>query len=546
VDLGVENEDKDVVFSSNRKLNKSFFVRIPIACAIAAIVGQLLCVGAEAATTSYNDGDVFMGFRATSGAGITKDYVVNLGPASQFTSLSSGTTITLSLGNIGADLTAVFGPDWYTRQDPGGGSAVLWSIVGAQVFAGNGDPDNTIYPSNTNIVPWNRDFDSSQSFTAGLIDSMRFAYQGLSSTANSPVALIQNVTDANSYASFQPGGVNSSGISFQTYDPTIEAGVSQSLYLDRLIPLTGLTVTPGTLEGVFQISSTGTVTFTAGSGGGPTPTPTPTPTSTPSPTPTVTPTPTPTVTPTSIKGDFNGDRSPDYLLFNTATRQTIIWFLYNGVFLIGRPAPTLPTDWNLACVADFNGDRNADYVLFNPTTRQTAVWYLIYGALFRGALGPTLPPGWSLVAAADFNGDGNPDYLLVNFRTRQTAIWFLTNTALIGGAYGPTIPLGWKLIDSADFNGDGNPDYLLFNPSTHQTAIWYLQGASLKGGVFGPTLPAAWTLQGTVDVNGDGKPDYVLFNPTTRQTVFWYLNGPTFTRGAFGPTLPIGYLLLSP
>src|SRR5215470_2694070 len=179
--------------------------------AIPAIVACLVCFGAKAATTTYQDGDVFVGFRATSGTGVTKDYLVNLGPASQFTSVPSGTTITLSLGNLGADLSATFGPTWFSRSD------LLWGIIGTQVIGNSADPDNTIYVSNSDVVPWDRDFGSSQSFTDGLIDLMRFTYQGLPSTANSPVGLIQNVADDNSYASFQPGGVNSGDVSFQTY-----------------------------------------------------------------------------------------------------------------------------------------------------------------------------------------------------------------------------------------------------------------------------------------------------------------------------------------
>jgi len=40
--------------------------------------------------------------------------------------------------------------------------------------------------------------------------------------------------------------------------------------------------------------------------------------------------------------DFNGDRHPDYLLFNSSTRQTAIWYLNNNVFSSGLFGPALP------------------------------------------------------------------------------------------------------------------------------------------------------------------------------------------------------------
>ena len=63
----------------------------------------------QAADTVYNDGDIFLGFRATFGTGIAQDLLVNLGPASQF---KTGSGFTLDVGNISADLAAVFGSDW--------------------------------------------------------------------------------------------------------------------------------------------------------------------------------------------------------------------------------------------------------------------------------------------------------------------------------------------------------------------------------------------------------------------------------------------------
>jgi hypothetical protein len=64
----------------------------------------------------------------------------------------------------------------------------------------------------------------------------------------------------------------------------------------------------------------------------------------------------------------------------------------------GAYGPTLPNNWALVGVADFDGNGSPDYVLYNAGTRQTAIWYLNNFQLTRGAFGPTLPGGWTLIA----------------------------------------------------------------------------------------------------------------------------------------------------
>src|SRR5205823_9108799 len=96
-------------------------------------------------------------------------------------------------------------------------------------------------------------------------------------------------------------------------------------------------------------------------------------------------------------------------------------------------------------VADFNRDGKSDYLLFNSATRQSAIWYLNNNVLVSGAYGPTIASGYVLGGTADFNGDGKPDYVLFNSATRQSAIWYLNNNVLVSGANGPTLPAGWNL-----------------------------------------------------------------------------------------------------
>src|SRR5205807_2456443 len=158
--------------------------------------------------------------------------------------------------------------------------------------------------------------------------------------------------------------------------------------------------------------------------------------------------------------DFNQDGKPDYLLYNAVTHQTAVWYLNNNVFSSGLYGPTLPPGWSVVGVADFNDDDHPghpDYLLFNSSTRQTAIWYLNNNVFSSGLYGPTLPVGWAVVGVADFNGDGKPDYLLYNGSTRQTAIWYLNNHVLSSGLYGPALPAGWSVVGVADFNGNSHP-----------------------------------------------------------------------------------------
>jgi hypothetical protein len=244
--------------------------------------------------------------------------------------------------------------------------------------------------------------------------------------------------------------------------------------------------------------------------------------------------------------DINNDGHPDWVLQNTNSRQTAIWYLSNNVFIGSAFGPTLTAGWSLRALADFNLDSHSDYALFAPNTHQTAIWYLSGPTRIGGAYGRTLPNGWELVGAADFNGDNRPDYVLYNGGTHQTAVWYLNNNVYIGGGFGPTLPGGWVLAGVADFDGDGHVDDVLFHPGSGYTAIAYLSGLTLVGATWGPIIPSGWALVATADFNGDNKPDYVLYNGATRQTGIWYLNNNVFVSGALGPTLPAGWSLVAP
>ncbi len=244
--------------------------------------------------------------------------------------------------------------------------------------------------------------------------------------------------------------------------------------------------------------------------------------------------------------DFNSDARPDFVLFNTSTLQTAVWYMNNNVHVGGASGPTLPAGRQLVGVADFNRDTHPDYLLFNPATRATAIWYMNNNIRIGAVAGPTLPANFSVAGIADFNGDGKPDYLLFNSSTRQTLLLYLNNNVGIDTAAGPTPPLGYNVAATADFNRDGHPDYVLFNPTTRQTRLWYLNNNVFSGAASGPTLPPGYIVAGVADFNGDGRPDYVLYNSSTGQTAIWYLNNNVRIGTASGPTLPANWSLAAP
>src|SRR6476660_8279133 len=230
------------------------------------------------------------------------------------------------------------------------------------------------------------------------------------------------------------------------------------------------------------------------------------------------------IPPSAPVTDFNSDARPDFLLSNTATRQTAVWYMNNNVHSGTASGPTLPAGWSVASVADFNRDGHPDYLLFNSTTRGTTIWYMNNNVRIGAASGPTLLAGWTVAALADFNVHGYPDYLLYNASTRGTLVWYMRNNAHIGSAPGPVLPAGSSLAGAADFNADGHPDYLLFNPATRGTTIWYMSGVMHTATRSAPTVTMAYDLVGLADFDGNGRPDYVLYNPGTQRTAIWYLN----------------------
>lgn len=222
--------------------------------ALLAIAGlALVASSAKAALTTYNDGDLLVGFNNNG----SNDYLIDLGQASQFTVNSQ---LTLSLGNTGADLSATFGGSWY------GSSTVLWGAGGATVFGVGSAGANTVWATSTSSTPWSDSFDQSTPQTA--LTTIGNNFNGSTSTVNSSLAIVEATSGSASWASFESianGGTGSSANSSTSgslsgyFQPGIVGTTSQKLYLTQVNE--GDT-SAGQLLGYFQIGSNGTITFT--------------------------------------------------------------------------------------------------------------------------------------------------------------------------------------------------------------------------------------------------------------------------------------------
>lgn len=127
---------------------KSFFKSTLLIAA-----GSAFAASSAMGAFTFNNGDLILGFQATSGTGSTKNVFFNLGAGTNFRDNSS----VGALGNISTTLSSVYGANWYTRSD-------LWfGVIGnlnsnpntgiGSTGAVNGDPSRTFYVSTPTLNP---------------------------------------------------------------------------------------------------------------------------------------------------------------------------------------------------------------------------------------------------------------------------------------------------------------------------------------------------------------------------------------------------------
>lgn len=226
---------------------------------LTAVVGSIISLQSAFAATvpAPQNGEVYLAFRASGGLGASSSYIVKLGQDTLFTQAQNSFTLT-TLGNVGADLTQVYGPDWSTRAD------LSWGIFGVIIA-----PNSILYgsrernPVTANSPAWptldSTSRNTTQSQITSVIDSIG-GYRGRPATANSAVATIQpNSGDASSYyKQVATGGTNDFGSlsEWTSIEGSFDNG-PEGTALD-LYRLGSAVVRVGS----FTISSTGSVQFT--------------------------------------------------------------------------------------------------------------------------------------------------------------------------------------------------------------------------------------------------------------------------------------------
>lgn len=241
-----------------------------------ALAGALLvCSNQSEAALNYNDGDLFLSFRATGGTGATVDYMVNLGSFTTFRDATSVLVLDTEIGNLLADLNGQYGL-WQNRAD------VYWSVSGVQRFAGQGFATNhtmfatAAHTSNLSLglqdsTAWSRGTSFTLQTPSGSIKAMGDAFaqgNGVNvdtvQSSNVPLGLIQPTANPNSFASkITNGGTTAFG--YFTSSTGIEGNFGNGTggsVLDLYTVAIGTAGAAGEFEGTFSINNNATVTFT--------------------------------------------------------------------------------------------------------------------------------------------------------------------------------------------------------------------------------------------------------------------------------------------
>ncbi len=119
----------------------------------ALLVGAGTALAAFPANAAFvfSNGDLILGFQATSGQGEFQNVFLNLGDP---TAYRDGTNPPAAIGNIGGVLSSVYGANWYDRSD------LRFGVIGnySHIVPGfgapgpvNGDPTATLYVSQPTV-----------------------------------------------------------------------------------------------------------------------------------------------------------------------------------------------------------------------------------------------------------------------------------------------------------------------------------------------------------------------------------------------------------
>lgn len=374
-------------------------------------------------------GDLFVGFRATSGAGQGDAYLVRLGNDTAFLN----GTATLQLGAIGADLVAKFGANWHTRPD------VQWGIFGSRSGGGSA----TVYGSRARGVadeltdPWPSLGLQERNATHNAIQAVTEfigGYRGRISTVNSPVGTFQPATtDSSSYVK-QVGTAGTTAFGSLSGWVSIEANFGNGA-ANSLLDLFRIAPGGASLVGSFFISSAGVIKFSQ-DGSTPEPDPDPTPQA-------------PQIT---AFGPFQGYLNSTTQLTVTATGDaplTYRWTFRNRV-LAGQTGPSINVRVTNATIGDYRVDvtnaQGTTFAVANLSLRPAATWTPAAGTedqqvvpgqgVTLGVEDLTVAPGnvtyqWLFNGTA-LRGQTSPTLTIPNFGVANSGAYSLRITTTAG------------------------------------------------------------------------------------------------------------------
>ena len=227
---------------------------------ILALAAILLAPSARA---DYTDGDVFLGFRATSGTGNQNSILIDVGNFSRFT---TATTAGFSLNlNILADLNSTFGsaPSWNSL------STVLWGAIGFDstthiLYNTKAEVTLGVHPNgNARRTANQQDLTGAKLANLSLMFNTDLHNGQATNGGTSSFAVIENSGDFGASTQYWGASANTPtyGVNGWNIEGNFGGGTgAAAAHLDFYTILPGASGT-GTYTGTFSIDNSGNVSF---------------------------------------------------------------------------------------------------------------------------------------------------------------------------------------------------------------------------------------------------------------------------------------------
>lgn len=224
-----------------------------------ALAGLTIASQSATAALTYTPGDILLGFRTP-----TKDYVIDLGNYSNFTTLQQNVTVT----NLNADLTTLLGTNWATNTTLSWGAVGYYTNSNASLtFASKGES-----VLGTAEVGWDQASRTTTIANNTAISTFSLnAYSNLASNTANLTGIISTPDSATAayWSNFVTGSyTGDNGISFGVFNPTIEANASGGTAItNTALDLFKMSVNSGggagAYQGTFTVAGNGDLVFNA-------------------------------------------------------------------------------------------------------------------------------------------------------------------------------------------------------------------------------------------------------------------------------------------